>query len=141
MERKVPKITLKQAQKAVEEATFIINKENSSKKRAKKANHYLQKKGFRNEELWNLDVSIACFILPRLVEFRKTTEGYPSSHDEAGNITNDMTMKKWKKILKKMIYALYIYITKMDYERTEEDVTFMEEGFDLLRKYFYYLWS
>ena len=40
-------------------------------KRRKRFAKYKEKHGFSPDELWNLDITIASFVLPRLVEFRK----------------------------------------------------------------------
>lgn len=46
-------------------------------------------------DTWSLDYSLALIIHPALVEFRKNLHGYPSG----------LTMKRWEKILDKMIWA------------------------------------
>lgn len=51
---------------------------------------------FDLSEICDLDIAIACFILPRLREFRKTTERTPSC---------DMTMQQWTAILDKMVFS------------------------------------
>jgi hypothetical protein len=48
------------------------------------------------EEVYDLDVTIARFILPRLMVFKKHCEGTPRVN---------MTKKEWNEILDKMIYA------------------------------------
>lgn len=52
-------------------------------------------RGFSDDDLWNLDKTIAEFILPRLKRFKEIQCGHPS----------EMTEKEWKETLDKMIYA------------------------------------
>ena len=55
-------------------------------------------RGFDNTELWNLDSTIAKFILPRLVAFRTRAEvvGYPGQYSSA---------EEWQAIMDEMIFA------------------------------------
>ena len=57
--------------------------------------------GFDDSEVWNLDLTIAKFILPRIERLKETFAGYPAflnSEDE------------WKKILEKICKAFSLYI-------------------------------
>ena len=104
----VPVITLKQAEKAVRKHQFKIKAGKFySKKRQKKADDFEKKHGFRYEDSWNLDNSIACYILPRLVWLRDTTHGYPSEF-----VKEKDGAKEWEKILNEMIYGFYLYVSK-----------------------------
>ncbi len=97
-------------------------------KRYKKYKNQIKRRGFSNSELWNLDYSIYCFILPRLKRFRETLTGYP------GNLT----MKQWKAALDKMIRALESVIVDSAFVATDEKT---KEGLDLLFKYINHLWN
>jgi hypothetical protein len=46
----------------------------------KEYKYSLRKNPITKEELWNLDVTIAEFIYPRLKEFRNTAHGIPEEH-------------------------------------------------------------
>lgn len=48
------------------------------------------------EELYDLDITIAKFILPRLIAFKQHSEGQPRLN---------MSREEWDEILDKMIYA------------------------------------
>ena len=48
------------------------------------------------EELYDLDITIAKFILPRLIAFKQHSEGLPRVN---------MSREEWDEILDKMIYA------------------------------------
>ena len=98
-----------------------------------KDNKYFKKqrmiRGFDDSELWNLDITISQFILPRLMIFRKNHHGYPA----------DLTNNQWNTVLEKMIRAFEwdthesnIYMKVPDY---------VNEGLDLFRKYFFDLWD
>lgn len=78
-------------------------KQRARKKWLKKHDRYIEPK-----ELWNLDCTIAEFILPRLIQFRKHTIGYPG-YDEA------YTMDKWREVLLKMITAFGYIATDDDW--------------------------
>lgn len=109
---------------------------------------------FDVSEICDLDISIARFILPRLQEFRKTTERTPSC---------SMTMEQWTEILDKMIfsfdriahgteqetpeYAAYkaaIWNNEKDLadaqRRAHDSLRPVMEGLDLFHKYYRNLW-
>lgn len=50
----------------------------------------------KKEELWNLDATIAKFVLPRLVEYKKICNSRPPR----------LSMNEWYEILDKIIYAM-----------------------------------
>lgn len=117
----------------------------SDKKRRKKAKKFSKKWGFRYEETWSLDNSIACYVLPRLAFLRDNTCGYPSCFcelDENGQVTNgDEGAKKWKEILNKMVVAFEIILTVDCFKRTEEQNKQVEEGLQLFAEHFEGLWD
>lgn len=73
------------------------------KKWLKKHGQYIAPK-----ELWNLDYTVAKFILPRLIKFKENSSGFPG-YDEAD------TMDKWQDILQKMITAFEHIVTDDDW--------------------------
>lgn len=52
-------------------------------------------------ELWNLDLTIARFVLPRLIAFKKNNIGYPSEFK---------SKEDWDNVLDKMIAAFDLII-------------------------------
>lgn len=96
--------------------------------------HHYFKYGFSPHECWNLDCTIAQFVLPRLKHFRRHIVSIP----------NELSLDEWKEILDKMIYA-------MEYSgghyKIKNIATFYEydqkcqEGFELFGKYFTALWN
>lgn len=64
-------------------------------------------RGFDDTELWNLYYTIAKYTLPRLVEYRKVVNGYPSSFDN---------FEDWIDTIDKMIYAFDHIVNKEKYD-------------------------
>lgn len=69
-----------------------------------------KERGFDNSELWNLNVTIAKFILPRIEAYKETCIAHP------GSLTED----KWNTILCKMISAFKIYLYDSDLTNDEK---------------------
>ena len=100
------------------------------KKYKKKSQKFFKKNGFHFEECWNLDLSIACFILPRLVQLKKVGRSYPQ----------DLTEKEWNAILDKMIHGFEI-IVKEEIISDSEKLFTAQEAVDLFAKYYFSLWD
>ena len=83
----------------------------STKHDKKRSKDFYKKWGFHFEEVWSLDHSIACYILPRLAYLREYHAGCPSSlvkMDNNGKIIekdNYDPHEEWNNILDKMIYS------------------------------------
>lgn len=86
----------------------------------------LDDRGFSDSELWNLDYTIACFILPRLKAFKEQDGGYPGSFESG---------QDWEFALNKMIKALEAIVNGKNSDRAER------EGLELLFKHFGALWN
>lgn len=97
----------------------------NNKKYNKKLRKQLKKNGFDKSECWNLHITIAQFILPRLKYFKKNTNSYPNT---------DVGFKGWKKILNKMIKS-FKHIIKDDISN-EDEYKKVQEGLDLFAKYY-----
>jgi hypothetical protein len=98
------------------------------KKKNKQFKKQLQKRGFDDTELWNLDTTIISFTLPRLKEFRKNIIGYPSQISE----------KKWKRILDNIIWSFEQY---MKDDVLQEDYKKYIRGFKYFGKYLPNMWQ
>lgn len=103
------------------------------------------------KETWDLDYTIAKFVLPRLEYFKKVNNGYPG-HDEMD------TPEKWDAALDKMINAFrtlasdnYYYaeygINSDDYPdrksylaAIDARTTEIQEGLMLFAKWYRHLW-
>ena len=99
------------------------------KKRKKEFQKFYKKHSFDPTETWNLDQTIAEFILPRLNYFRKNLNGHPGQ----------LKFKAWKKILKKMSIA-FEHILKDDMDKTRNQKK-IDEGLLLFVKYYGHLWD
>lgn len=97
------------------------------------------------EECWNLDATLSALILPRLIRFRDNHCGTPGclfEYDEKGNILNEEEgCQKWEKILDKIIWAFYLYISVGSLYWTEEQKQRINEGLKLFAEYFQSLWD
>ena len=101
---------------------FSIVDETFSKSRQEKYRKQREERGFDDTELWNLNTTIARFMLPRFIEFRKQTQGYPPTLTEA----------EWDVVLQNIINSLKNYI-----EEKENDCS---TAMTLISKYFNNLW-
>lgn len=101
------------------------------KKRQKNSKKFHDKYGFNYEDCWGLDHAIACFVLPRLVHFKKVKQSYPSG----------ITYEEWDEILDKMIYAFKEIVKENANFMIGENRKRVEEGIELFAKYFFSLWD
>lgn len=77
---------------------------------------------FKDDELWDLDLTIAQFVLPRLVKFQKTTKGYPCRLVVDDNVDlssisdseDDEYVTLWNNILDKMIWSFEQIVTNSE---------------------------
>ena len=104
---------------------------------------------FYYEECWNLDVSIAALILPRLIHFRDSCSGVPSmfiKYDKQNNIINEKeAYDEWIKVLNKMIDAFYLVAAKVNFSCEVEELSSIskriDEGLKLFAQYYLSLWD
>lgn len=103
-----------------------------SKKRQKKHLEFMREHGFDPSEVWNLDNTIAKFVYPRIKYFRTILHGYP----------NDLTEKKWDKILSKMEYSFGTILKEDDdWQFNKDELKKVRKGFELFGKFFMNLWD
>ena len=94
-------------------------------------------RGFDDSETWALDHTIALFLLPRMRRFRELANGFPSCFD---------SMDEWYGVIDKIISSLEKIVNFDDntMEMTPDELKVYEagiqEGIDLLAKYFFNLW-
>lgn len=104
---------------------------------------HLTTRGFDNEDLWNLDHTIAVWLLPRLREFKKQTIGIPSNLciDSDGNdVDLEEASTKWDSILNDIEFALESIANEWEKDIPEEDWERVDKGCKLLGEYFRALW-
>jgi len=97
-------------------------------------------RGFSDEELWNLDCTLAEYILPRLKAFKEYHGSYPP----------DLTSKKWNKKLDEMIWAFDAILHEeetmpaIDGGEKVKLIAYYkrrQKGLNLFSKYFMDLWD
>ena len=87
-------------------------------------------RGFDDSETWNLDCTIAQFILPRLKRFKEVLISHPMN----------ITATEWNNILDKMIFA-WEYLASDDEFKDVSDIDKkVEMGLTLFAKYYQNLW-
>ena len=100
------------------------------------------KRGYNDEDVWNLDNYFLEVFIPALKQLRDTKHGIPTifCYDEDGNeIDDDVAEKAWNTELNKMIghfEAIQLY----DGDGNENQ-HHIDEGMKLFAKYFTCLWD
>lgn len=85
-------------------------------------------RGFSDKETWDLSLSLAKHILPRLKRFKEVHGSYPIG----------MTQKSWNAAIDDMIYAIEA-TTRDSFDRTV-DYKRVNRGLKLFGKHFRDLW-
>lgn len=92
-----------------------------------------EERSFPVMEMWNLDNTIAAWLVPRLNEFItyyaafSTPEDLVKQYGEKGNL-------EWRRILRKMKYA-FVHLSEVSYP-SAEDGEKIREGLQLFALYF-----
>lgn len=103
-----------------------------------------KKDKIKPEELWNLDLTIVEWLLPRIKAFKEQTDGYPG----------DITWDQWMSILDRIITGLEAYTAERDWDNnlsTEKNLEIdkefyhnkrieFKEAMELLTNHFGNLW-
>ena len=95
-------------------------------------------KGWNDSETWDLDITIAKFIVPRLKRFRELNNGFP----------NGFTMETWGQTIDHMVESFEMIIQEKtndnfiepDIEKAKQRFNRRQEGLILFGKYFHDLW-
>lgn len=121
-----------------------------SKKDRKKRKAFIKKHGFDYQDTWNLDASIAEFILPRIIYLRDNHCGTPyiyhqpylTPEEYASCATTDESSQKaaedYNRDLDKIANGLYRYLTA-GFIATDDEV--VSEALHLLAEHFCQLWD
>ena len=138
------KVSLAEVRQLCKEVITGVRIKEKDERYSDSLNFYLTN-DFFFEECWNLDATLSALILPRLIRFRDNHCGTPGclfEYDEKGNILNEEEgCQKWERILDKMIWAFYLYISVDSLYRTEEQKQQINEGLKLFAEYFQSLWD
>lgn len=85
-------------------------------------------RGFDDSELWNFDVNLALYILPRLKRFKEITKGTPAS------FTSE---EQWIETLNEMIEAFELIVKGFD---GKEEMDKVSKGLELFKENYFNLW-
>lgn len=96
-----------------DELNFLAFGESKDKYIEKLAKYKRQRieRGFDDTELWSLDRTIAKYVLPRLIEFKNVTNGYPAGFEN---------MLDWIAVIDKMIYSFDHIVNQEKYDEELE---------------------
>ena len=85
--------------------------------------------GFDTRDIWELDVRLAEWLVPRLIYLRNNSHGYP----------DELTEEGWIDALDSMIYSFELVLdSPYDYQETQR---IKQEGLLLFAFYYDYLWD
>lgn len=94
-----------------------------------------QEQGFDSTELWDLQITLAQFILPRLKAFKDNTGGHPL----------DITQEEWVSSIDRMIWSFEQIVNDDNFKETlEERLAYNEriqKGLHLFAENFRSLWN
>jgi len=95
--------------------------------------------GFWPDELWNLDVTMAKFIGPRLRGLQRSKPGCPNDYAEE---FGDDCFDRWREDVGKMARAMEIISAASFAEHLDPNISAeIEVGLALFGKYFQALWD
>ena len=95
--------------------------------------------GFDSTELWNLDVTFAKFLVPRLKAYKESRSGIPGRLVSSDK-TTEKDSKKWDKIIQDMIDGFEIIATVDGYNWKDKSGK-PEKAVKLLAKHYFDLWD
>jgi len=129
-------ITQRQAEEVARKCTVNVRRLCSKKEYVEKSDRFFYKHGFNYQDIFNLDISILAFILPRLVYFRDNCTGYPTSLE---------SYDAWIDVLNKIIDGFYAYMKREWRVLNRKELDTVQEQFDeslqLFWKYYCSLWD
>lgn len=112
---------------------------NANSKNIEKYVKQYKQRGFDDSEIWNLDMSLSLFLLPRLKRLREVIQGYPPICK---------SFEEWISILDEIIWMFETYSSDeyQNYEPKnkqyfEEVNQRIEKASELLGKYWTYFWD
>lgn len=92
-------------------------------------------RGWDDSETWNLDITFADYIVPRLIRYKQIKGGHPY----------ELSSEAWDEILEKMIKAFSLirdqFEIQLKHEYHKINWNEVQEGLDLFAKYYMNLWD
>ena len=111
-----------------------------------KSEEFASEWGFSYDEIWDLDKTIAMFLLPRIAYFRFKNDTVPNQlikYDEDGYtpLNEKEVVKHWNDILETICDGLHLYIEKDSNSFSEKEKELWNNAKKYLSGYFECLWS
>jgi len=100
----------------------------------------LNRTGISPDETWNLDVTMAEFILPRLKLFKKLTNVFPSELQELYPNDEDKAVEAWNKILDEMIYSFEKISQRWEIDIDKNQWDKINDGLEKFASWYHHLW-
>ena len=110
-----------------------------------------EEEGIDEKELWNLDVTLTDFILPRLKAFKKMKRlGFPDPQTQDGTITDEQTaFVAWEQNLDDIIRGFEAHLRlvsnrgekEYNEEHEKAQLKIMDKGFKLFAEHYTKLWD
>lgn len=126
------------------ETEYMLQNDDDDHSKQKSRDAFVNKWGFSNFDIPDLDRAIAMFILPRLSYFITKADSIPNAllkTDEDRNILIEAeAFQKWKEILQTICDGLHLYLTKDNTQFTAEELALWRSAKQNLSVYFEYLW-
>lgn len=123
----------------------ILNDESVPEGRHEEMQKFKDKHGFEYSDIWNLDYTIASFLLPRMAFFAEKHSSFPCSIDQIdrnGKIINeDKIRTEYQRKLETIVEGLYLYLTTDTNPMTEKQEQTWEDAKKYLMEIFESLWD
>ena len=123
------------------EAEYMFSEDDTEHSKRNKHDEFLEKWGFSDYDILDLDQAIAMFILPRLAYFRTRTDSIPNNLlKNNSELQEDAAFQKWRQILQTICEGLHMYIEKhpTEFSSDEQELWWKEKKY--LFVYFEHLW-
>lgn len=105
---------------------------NINSKNIKKYIKQYKQKGFDDSEIWNLDISLSDFLIPRLKRLRNIIQGYPPDFK---------SFEEWIFVLDEIIWMFETYSSKAYQDGFLKNQERMDKAKELFGKYWTYFWD
>lgn len=123
------------------EAKYLFSEDDALHSKRKQHDEFLEKWGFSDCDILDLDQAIAMFILPRLAYFRTRTDSIPNNLlKNNSELQEDAAFQKWQKILQTICEGLHLYIEKYQTEFSAYEQELWQKAKKYLFDYFEHLW-
>ncbi len=128
------------------EEEFMFSEDDAEHSKRKEHDAFVEKWGFSYNDVFDLDKSIAMFMLPRIAYFRAHNNGIPNCFikvaEDGQTIVNEAeAIKEWNDILETICDGLHLYIEKGTSDFTEADKEMWKKAKSYIFEYFESLWN